>query len=147
MKVFNMYDESFVKPMREELTSLGAIEMRTPKEVDEVIGSSKGTLLVVVNSVCGCAAGAARPAVKRALQHTKKPDKVATVFAGQDADAANHARTYFTGFKASSPHCALETANWFLWWSADIEGFSAEQIAHKLIQASRLFVKVTCRSN
>jgi putative YphP/YqiW family bacilliredoxin len=135
MKVFNMYDESFVKPMREELTRLGAVEMRTPDEVDALLKSSTGTLLVVVNSTCGCAAGAARPAIKMALQHSKKPDKVATVFAGQDADATARARSYFTGFAPSSPSIALLKDGKFVFMveRRDIEGFSAEQIAQKLI--------------
>jgi len=96
-----------IRPMREELTRLGFEELKTPEAVDATIKDSKGTLLVVVNSICGCAAGKARPGVALALQHAVKPDKVATVFAGGDIEATERARSYFTGYQPSSPSVAL----------------------------------------
>ena len=102
-----MYDERFVTPMRQELTRLGVEEMRTPTEVDAKLRDTKGTTLVVVNSVCGCAARNARPAVAAALQHKIRPDQLTTVFAGQDTDATARARGYFTGYPPSSPQIGL----------------------------------------
>ena len=101
------YPEIMIQPMREELTRLGFEELRTPESVDATLKNSKGTLLVMVNSVCGCAAGKARPGVALALQHSVKPDKVATVFAGGDIEATERARSYFTGYQPSSPSLAL----------------------------------------
>jgi bacilliredoxin len=101
------YPEIMIRPMREELTRLGFEELKTPEAVDATIKDSKGTLLVVVNSICGCAAGKARPGVALALQHAVKPDKVATVFAGGDIEATERARSYFTGYQPSSPSVAL----------------------------------------
>jgi putative YphP/YqiW family bacilliredoxin len=101
------YPEFFVAPMREELTSLGVQELRTPGEVDAAVANTAGTLMIVVNSVCGCAAGKARPGLALALQHGVKPDRVASVFAGFDADATDRARSYFTGYAPSSPSIAL----------------------------------------
>src|SRR5215210_1645763 len=97
------YDERFVAPMREELVRLGVEEMRTADAVDAKLKAASGTTLVVVNSICGCAARNARPAVALALQHTAKPDALTTVFAGQDGDATERARAYFTGYAPSSP--------------------------------------------
>ena len=91
------YPEFFTAPMRQELTQLGVRELRTAADVDESIRETPGTLMIVVNSVCGCAAGKARPGVALALQHAVKPDVVATVFAGADVDATERARGYFTG--------------------------------------------------
>src|ERR1044071_9568187 len=101
------YPEIMIRPMREELTRLGAEELRTAEEVDRAINEQKGTLMVVVNSICGCAAGKARPGVVRALNHPVRPDRVATVFAGQDIEATEKARSYFTGYPPSSPSIAL----------------------------------------
>jgi len=101
------YPEIMIRPMREELTRLGFEELKTPEAVDATLKDSKGTLLVVVNSICGCAAGKARPGVALALQHAVKPDKVATVFAGGDIEATERARSYFTGYQPSSPSVAL----------------------------------------
>lgn len=101
------YDERMVTPMRSELTQLGIEELRTAAEVDAVMKEQKGTALVVVNSVCGCAARMARPAVAMALQGEKKPDHSYTVFAGQDIDATKRAREYFAGYAPSSPQIAL----------------------------------------
>jgi putative YphP/YqiW family bacilliredoxin len=103
------YMRQVVQPMREELTREGIKELRTPEEVEEALEGegAKGTTLVVVNSVCGCAAGLARPAVAKALKHSVKPDHLYTVFAGQDKEATAKAREYFTGYPPSSPSIAL----------------------------------------
>lgn len=102
-----MYDEAIVRPMREELTRLGVKETRTAADVDAVLADHKGTTLVVVNSVCGCAAGNARPAVAKALQHEVLPENMITVFAGNDSEATARARSYFKGYRPSSPSIAL----------------------------------------
>lgn len=102
-----MYDEMIVGPMRQELTRLGIEETRSAADVDAVLGEKKGTVLVVVNSVCGCAAGMARPAVAMALDHDVKPDRMITVFAGNDREATQRAREYFVGYRPSSPAIAL----------------------------------------
>lgn len=103
-----MYDEHFVAPMRQELTRLGFEELRTAVDVDAAIAGRPGTTLVVVNSVCGCSARNARPAVAQALSSAgSRPDHLATVFAGQDAEATARARSYFTGYPPSSPSIAL----------------------------------------
>jgi putative YphP/YqiW family bacilliredoxin len=102
-----MYDEMIVGPMRQELTRVGFQETRTPAEVDAVLNEKKGTVLVVVNSVCGCAAGNARPAIAMAVEHDVKPDKMITVFAGNDRDATERAREYMVGYRPSSPSIAL----------------------------------------
>jgi putative YphP/YqiW family bacilliredoxin len=102
-----MYPEMMVKPMREELTRLGVEELRSVPEVDAALGASSGTALVFVNSVCGCAAGMARPALAKALQHGTRPARVYTVFAGQDLDATARARSYFGEYQPSSPSVAL----------------------------------------
>ena len=102
------YPEIMIAPMREDLTRLGVEELRTPDAVDETIKNSNGTLMVVVNSICGCAAGKARPGVALALQNERKPDKVATVFAGADIEATERARSYFTGYGPSSPSIGLK---------------------------------------
>src|SRR4029079_2297806 len=100
------YPEYLIAPMRSELTDLGARECRTVADVDETL-KSPGVVMMVVNSVCGCAAGKARPGIAMALQHANRPDVVATVFAGADIDATERARGYFTGFAPSSPSIAL----------------------------------------
>ena len=92
-----MYPEEFVQPMREELTRIGFQELRTASDVDALLTKPSGTVLVVVNSICGCAAGRARPAVAIALENKARPQSLATVFAGQDTDATTQARSYFTG--------------------------------------------------
>ena len=102
-----MYDERFVTPMREELTRLGISELRSANAVDEALKDAPGTRLVVVNSVCGCAARNLRPAIAVALQHDVKPDHLFTVFAGNDVDATRQARGYFTGYAPSSPSIGL----------------------------------------
>jgi putative YphP/YqiW family bacilliredoxin len=131
------YPEIMIRPMREDLTRLGVAEMRTAEAVDETIQNSKGTLMVVVNSICGCAAGKARPGVALALQNEKKPDKVATVFAGADIDATERARSYFTGYGPSSPSIALLKDGQLVYMLEryQIEGRDAHQIASELTQA------------
>jgi bacilliredoxin len=101
------YDPRFVQPMRDELTQAGVTELRTAADVDKFLAQPSGTAMIVVNSVCGCAAGAARPAIREALKGGTKPDRVATVFAGQDLEATEKARTYFTNIPPSSPSIAL----------------------------------------
>lgn len=101
------YSPLLVKPMREELTSVGVEELTTAEEVDEWMERTEGSAMLVINSVCGCAAGAARPGVRLALEHEDKPDRVATVFAGQDLDATSRARSYFEDIPPSSPSIAL----------------------------------------
>src|SRR5208283_5707913 len=101
-----MYPEIMVIPIREELTRLGIEELRTPEEVDQAL-DNPGATMVVVNSICGCAAGRMRPAVRLALQNATKPGKIATVFAGQDKEATARARSYFTGYPPSSPSIAI----------------------------------------
>ena len=101
-----MYPEIMVIPMREELTRLGIQELRTVAEVDQVL-PSPGTTMVIVNSICGCAAGRMRPAVRMALQNAAKPAKIVSVFAGQDLDATARARSYFTGYPPSSPSIGI----------------------------------------
>ena len=102
-----MYDEMIVTPMRQELTQLGFEETKNAAAVDAALGEKKGTVLLVVNSVCGCAAGNARPAVAMALEHNAKPDKMITVFAGNDREATARAREYLVGYRPSSPAIAL----------------------------------------
>ena len=132
-----MYDERFVAPMRQELTKLGVDELRTAADVDSALKDSTGTTLVVVNSVCGCAARNARPAVAAALQHDVKPDRATTVFAGQDTEAAARARSYFTGYAPSSPSIGLlkDGKIVFMLERFQIEGRGANEIAQDLTQA------------
>src|SRR6185295_16848582 len=131
------YPEIMIRPMREDLTRLGVEELRTPDAVDDTIKNSKGTLMVVVNSICGCAAGKARPGVALALQHAVKPDKVATVFAGADIEATERARSYFTGYGPSSPSIALlkDGKLVYMMERRQIEGRDASQVAGDLINA------------
>jgi putative YphP/YqiW family bacilliredoxin len=131
--------------MRQELTTLGVRELRTAAEVDAVLGRQLNqpgdrqgpTVMVVVNSVCGCAAGKARPGVALALQHRTKPDVVATVFAGADIEATDRARSYFAGYPPSSPSIALLRDGKLLWMleRRNIENQSAEMIARNLTDA------------
>ena len=136
-----MYDERFVTPMRQELTRLGVEELRTADEVDARLKDSAGTMLVVVNSVCGCAARNARPAVATALQHEKKPDHLTTVFAGQDTEAAARARSYFTGYPPSSPQIGLlkDGKLVFMLERHQIEGRTAGDIAVDLVGAFDMY--------
>jgi len=131
------YPEIMIRPMREDLTRLGVEELRTPEAVDETLQNSKGTVMVVVNSICGCAAGKARPGIALALQHEARPDKVVTVFAGADIEATEKARTYFTGYQPSSPSIGLlkDGELVFMLERRQIEGRDAYQIAEDLKQA------------
>ena len=133
----SMYPEEMVQPMREELTRLGFRELRTPETVDSLLANKKGTVLVAVNSICGCAAGKARPAIAIALSHQVRPDTLATVFAGQDADATAQARSYFEGYPPSSPQIALlrDCKLVFMLERRDIEGRDAYSIAEDLTGA------------
>jgi putative YphP/YqiW family bacilliredoxin len=133
-----MYDERLVSPMREDLTAVGFREMRTPQDVDATLKDAKGTVLLVVNSVCGCAAGRARPGVKLALQLAKqKPAQLTTVFAGQDAEATTRARSYFEGSPPTSPQVALfkDGRLVYLMQRHQIEGREAPEIAADLTKA------------
>jgi len=131
--------QAMVQPMRDELTQLGIKELRTPEEVDEALQgeASKGTTLIVVNSVCGCAAGLARPAVAVALKHDKVPDHLYTVFAGQDREATERARTYFEGQPPSSPSYALLKDGKLVHMvhRHEIENVPLEELAAKLTSA------------
>jgi putative YphP/YqiW family bacilliredoxin len=102
-----MYPEIMVIPMREELTRLGIEELRSAAEVDRFVQNESGTMMLIVNSICGCAAGRMRPAVRMALQNAIKPSKIATVFAGQDLEATARARYHFGGYPPSSPSIAI----------------------------------------
>jgi putative YphP/YqiW family bacilliredoxin len=132
-----MYPEEMVEPMREELTRIGFREMRTPEEVDALLGNAKGTTLVFVNSICGCAAGKARPGVTIALEHAVRPNNLTTVFAGQDQDATARARAYFEEYEPSSPSIALlqDGKTVFMLERSQIEGRMAEEIAADLTAA------------
>jgi putative YphP/YqiW family bacilliredoxin len=138
------YPEMLLTPMRQELTRLGVQELRTAGDVEKVLGQAEGTTLVVVNSVCGCAARNARPAVALALQHPVKPERLTTVFAGQDLEATAAARGHFHGYAPSSPSIALvkdgDVA--FMLERYQIEGRSAEQIADDLVAAFDRFCGV-----
>ena len=131
------YPDFFVAPMRQELTQLGVTELRTADEVDASIRETPGTLMIVVNSVCGCAAGKARPGVALALQHAVKPDVVATVFAGADVEATERARGYFTGYPPSSPAIALLRGGKLIYMMErhQIENQEAQDIAAQLTAA------------
>ncbi|MYA34205.1 MAG: BrxA/BrxB family bacilliredoxin [Gemmatimonadales bacterium] len=132
-----LYDPRLVQPMRDELTRLGVRELRTSDEVDEAF-EADGETLVVVNSVCGCAARNARPAVAMAMNHDgKQPDRVVTVFAGQDVEATARARQYFTGVRPSSPSLALLSNGelQFMLERHQIEGREARDIAADLTKA------------
>ena len=131
------YPEEVIRPMREELTRLGVEELRTPEAVDEAVKNSRGTVMVVVNSICGCAAGKARPGIALALQHTVRPDKVATVFAGADVEATERARSYFTGYRPSSPAIGLLRDGQLVYMMEryQIEGKGPTEIAEELKRA------------
>jgi len=131
------YPEMLIKPMREDLTRFGVDETRTPEEVDNVIRDTKGTVMVVVNSICGCAAGLARPAVGLALKHANVPDKVITVFAGGDVEATARARSYFKGYFPSSPSVGILQNGQLVYILErhQIEGRDATAIAKDLTDA------------
>src|SRR6266700_1612995 len=129
-----MYSEVMVIPMREELTRLGIQDLTTAAEVDHELTHQQGTTMVIVNSICGCAAGRMRPAIRVALQHPAKPDRVFSVFAGQDVEATERARSYFTGYRPSSPSLALfrEGKLVHMMQRSDIEHRDAADIANEL---------------
>src|SRR5262249_5354617 len=132
-----MYDPRLVQPMREELTRIGFEELRTAAAVDTALAAENAPTLVVVNSVCGCAARFARPAVALRLQHPRKPARLVTVFAGQDAEATARAREYFTGYPPSSPQMGLlkDGDLVFMLERRNIEGRPATEIAADLVAA------------
>jgi putative YphP/YqiW family bacilliredoxin len=131
------YSEIMIRPMREELTRLGVEELKTAEQVDAALINSKGTVMVVVNSICGCAAGKARPGVALALEHNPRPDRVTTVFAGADIEATARARSYFTGYPPSSPSIALLKDGQLVYMleRSQIEGKFPQQIAQELTRA------------
>lgn len=131
------YDPHFVQPMREELTRLGFVELLTPDQVDAAVREQDGTLLMVVNSVCGCAAGRARPAVALALGHDRRPQRLAAVFAGMELDATDRARSYFAPYPPSSPQIALFKDGRLVSMleRKDIERRAPEEIARDLVGA------------
>jgi putative YphP/YqiW family bacilliredoxin len=131
------YPEVLIAPMRGEMTQMGARELRTPDAVDEVVKNADGVVMLVVNSVCGCAAGKARPGIAMALQNEKTPEVLATVFAGADIDATERARQYFTGYAPSSPSIGLLKNGKLIYMleRSQIENRTAEMIAKELKQA------------
>ncbi len=135
------YPEHFVAPFRAELTQLGVEELRTASDVDAAVKTTRGTLMIVVNSICGCAAGKARPGVALALKNAVKPDRVATVFAGADMEATERARDYFTGYAPSSPSIGLLRDGKLVWMleRRQIENQGPQQIAAALTSAFEEF--------
>src|SRR5579863_1183861 len=140
-----MYPEIMVVPMREELTRMGVQELKTAEEVDRALAQSAGTTMVVVNSICGCAAGRMRPAVRVALQNSARPEKMYTVFAGQDTAATERARSYFTGYPPSSPSIAIlrDGKLVHMLQRSDIEHREAADIASEL---KKVFEKFCVKS-
>src|SRR5688572_19501257 len=132
-----MYDERLLTPMRRDLIDVGFAELRTAEEVDAALVDKAGTAMVLVNSVCGCSARMARPAARIAVQHEPKPERLYTVFAGQDAEATEKARGYFTGYAPSSPSIAILRDGKLVWMMErwQIEGRPAEEIAEELVAA------------
>ena len=130
------YPEPFIAPMRAELTRLGVRELRTAADVDDAVATT-GTVMIVVNSVCGCAAGKARPGIALALQHARRPDLVGTVFAGADTEATERARQYFAPYPPSSPSVGLlrDGKLVFMLERRDIENRDAAAIAQRLSSA------------
>jgi putative YphP/YqiW family bacilliredoxin len=131
------YDPRMVAPMREEMTRMGAKELKTVAEVDAALGDPKGSMLVFVNSVCGCAAGTARPGLSLALKHPQLPEQITTVFAGQDLEATARARQYFSEYAPSSPSIALLQDGEVVHFVHRhmIEGHTPQQIATELTAA------------
>jgi putative YphP/YqiW family bacilliredoxin len=129
-----IYDPEAVAPMWQELAAVGVQPLTQPEQVDEVLGDRTGTVLVIVNSVCGCAAGQARPGAMLALQHERIPDRMVTVFAGVDRDAVERARAHITGYPPSSPSMALfkEGRLVFMLQRADLQQMDEEQVARAL---------------
>lgn len=136
-----MYPPELVAPMKEDLTSVGFKDLKTPEEVDQIVKDTKGTLLMVVNSVCGCAAGNMRPGVKESLKGDFKPDAMATVFAGVDSEATQQARNYFLPYPPSSPSVAVFKNGKLVHFLErhHIEGVTAEMISDNLKEAYKEF--------
>ena len=132
-----LYPPEITEPIRLDLVNVGVAELRTPADVDIMLKNAPGTALVIINSVCGCAAGMARPGVKIALQHVKRPDRVATVFAGVDREATERARHYIPGVPPSSPSFALfkDGKPVYVMERYQIEGRSPQEIAYDLVEA------------
>jgi putative YphP/YqiW family bacilliredoxin len=133
------YPPMMVQPMRDELTKVGFRELKTPEEVDRAVAEASEPMLLVVNSICGCAAGVARPGVALSLENPAAPKKLATVFAGQDIEATARARSYFEGFPPSSPQIAILSNGkvLFMLQRHEIEGHTPEEIAAALVAAYR----------
>jgi putative YphP/YqiW family bacilliredoxin len=131
-----MYPEMMIAPMRQELTAAGVAETRTAAELEDAV-RQKGTLMVIVNSVCGCAAGKMRPGVRAAIRHSVRPDRIVTVFAGQDREATEAARRHFAGYAPSSPSIGIlrDGQLVFMMQRSDIETSSPEMIASNLTRA------------
>ncbi|HJZ81057.1 MAG TPA: BrxA/BrxB family bacilliredoxin [Pyrinomonadaceae bacterium] len=131
------YPEIMIRPMREDLTRIGVEELRTPEAVDDAVRNTSGTLMIVVNSICGCAAGKARPGIALALRHDARPDKVTTVFAGADIEATDRARSYFRGYGPSSPSIGILKDGQLVYMMEryQIEGRGPEEIAAELTRA------------
>ncbi len=138
---FEMYMADVIQPMRDELTRIGVTELRTPEEVDQSLPDAKGTALLVINSVCGCAAGNARPAVAKALQNEAVPNNLYTVFAGQDKEATAKAREYLAPYPPSSPSIALMKDGELVHFIQrhQIEDRTADEIAAELTAAFNEF--------
>ena len=142
------YAENLIAPMRGEMTDMGARELRTAADVDDVVKNSSGVVMMVVNSVCGCAAGKARPGIAKALQNKNRPDVIATVFAGADLEATACARRYFTGYPASSPSIALLRGGKLIYMMerTNIEMRDADMIAGELVRAFDKYCVADTRS-
>jgi len=136
-----MYPAELVAPMKEDLTSVGFEDLTTPEQVDNIVKNTKGTLLMVVNSVCGCAAGNMRPGVKESLKGDVKPDALATVFAGVDSEATKQARNYFLPYPPSSPSIAVFKDGKLVHFLErhHIEGVTAQMISENLQEAYKEF--------
>jgi putative YphP/YqiW family bacilliredoxin len=132
-----LYPPEITEPCRQDLTTVGFTELKSPSDVDMVLKNASGTTLVVVNSVCGCAAGMARPGVKMAIQHERIPDRIATVFAGVDREATDRARSYMPGYPPSSPSIALFKDGKLVYMMErwQIEGRGPQEIAYDLVEA------------
>lgn len=137
MPLAPLYDPQAVAPMWQELAAAGVEPLTTPEKVDEALGASSGTVLVVVNSICGCAAGSARPGVRLAMQHSLIPDRSVTVFAGVDRDAVNRAREYMAGYPPSSPSIGLfrDGKQVFMLQRTDLQQMTEVQVAAALKKA------------
>ena len=135
------YPEEFIGPMRQELTQLGVQETRTPEQVDAMLGPNSGTVMMVINSMCGCAAGRARPGIALSLKHAVLPEKVATVFAGGDLEATARVREYLPDYPPSSPSVALfkDGKPVFMLQRHEIENRDATEIAKSLTEAFNRF--------